>query len=99
MSATKMLYKATHSALRACTRYGHFGERAAKLKEACDERKHWFGDARSRPAPLAHQVALRVLNGSMRDDPLLCNRIVRDVKPEDRKLVAQVVLNALRAQR
>lgn len=92
----RSIYFATHSALRGATRYGPFGEREEKLKEACDLRKHWFGDSWSRPAPLANQAALRVLNGSMKNDPLLCNTLMRKVRPEDRVTVAKVVLGALR---
>lgn len=95
MNTARDSYRVNHSHLRGLTRYDR--DRAAKLKEICDARKFWFGDTWAKPASLPAQAALRVLNGSMRVDPLLCNRLMRDVKPEQRKIIASVVLGALRA--
>lgn len=95
MTTAQAIYRANHSELRGLSRYQ--ADRSAKLKEVCDSRKFWFGDTWSRPATLPAQAALRVLNGSLRGDPLLCNRLMREVRPEDRVIVAKVVLGALRA--
>jgi hypothetical protein len=97
MNTARDSYRVNHSDLRGLTRYNK--DRAAKLKEVCDARKFWFGDTWAKPASLPAQAALRVLNGSLRDEPLHCNRLMREVKPEDRKIVAKVVLGALRVSK
>lgn len=88
------IYRRNHSDIRGLARYSK--DRSVRLAEVCSDRKFWFGDRWSLPASLPAQGALRVLNGSMRPDPLICNQAMKGVPANARAIVARVVLGALR---
>ena len=90
-------YKRNHSDLRGLARY--CSDREKKLRQVCEERKFWFGDRWAKPASVAAQAALRVLNGSMRSDPLLCNVINAKITTEQKKMIDECMVGALRVYR
>jgi hypothetical protein len=97
MTEAQRAYRLNSGDLRSYGRFAKTPEARAKaIKDACYSRAFWYGNRWVVPASLPAQAALTVVSGKLRSDPLECAAHVMPlVKPQDRPLIARVVLGSL----